>query len=134
MANYSVQGTIASSSSAASVSLVPRWAYITIQNEGSVGIWVRTDGQAAAVAGDYSFYVGPASALLLANMAPLWYQSATVIPESTSGRGNINPSDPSENQPYGSSYYGQLANPGTTVSVILSTGSSSQTFAVAAAG
>lgn len=140
---YSYYGTIASASTATTATLAPRYNYLTVSNLGSGGaapstdvvIWIRTDGTAAVKEADYNFAVYPGQTLLVANMAPLWYQSATVIPESSLlGNGPLTGTPYETGDPYGGSLWGQKATPGTSVSVILDSGSTSTLFVVQAAG
>lgn len=125
-----VYGTIASSTVAVSVALAERYDYIAIENlapppdaaspnaETQI-IWVRTDGTAAVSEADDNFSVMPGERLVLAPMSGLWTQAALNIPHGTG---------------MGQSLYGATANPGTSVSVILDTGSVSTNFSVEAAG
>lgn len=98
--SLSVPGT-----TAVSGSLTPRYQYVTVVNETGVEIWVRTDGTAATVDGDFCTLVMPGERALLANMAPLWEQAQTVIPAGTVDQ-------------FGQWQGGGVANPGTPVSVI----------------
>lgn len=93
------------STTAVSGSLTARYQYVTVVNETGVEIWVRTDGSAATVDGDFCTLVMPAERALLANMAPLWEQAQTVI---MNGSANQN----------GQWKGGGVANPGTPISVI----------------
>ena len=143
MANTTVVASL-NSAAAASVSLTPRWSYLLVENgtgviadnslygaglygagdyggDPTVGVWVRTDGTAATVGGDFCEYVPPNGSQLVANSTPLWTQAASLI-----GNG-INDSQ-------GTSIYGGTANPGTTVSIILTSGSGPQSVIVSAAG
>jgi hypothetical protein len=96
-----------------------RYNTVLVENTGTTGnIYVRTDGQAATVGGDFCTEVGPGIAVEVANADPLWNQAATVIPKGVIVGGT--PWQPAEIQPYGSSLWGGLANAGTSVSLISS--------------
>lgn len=95
----------ASGGSAVSGSLTPRYEYVTVLNETGLEIWVRTDGQAATVDGDFCSAVAPGERVLMANTSPLWTQAQTVI-----ANGSVNQWAQSKN--------GGVANPGTPVSFI----------------
>jgi hypothetical protein len=96
-----------------------RYAYVYVENTGSSGIiYARTDGTAATVGGDLCVAINPGTGQVIANQQPLWTQAANVIPVSTGTEGAEAPWNANTVQPYGSSYYGQLASPGTSVSVI----------------
>lgn len=105
---------------ATSYTSTTRWAYIYVENTGTTGLlWVRTDGTAAAAA-DGSYSVMPGQGFVIANALAYWTQAATVIPASTSGSGaysNASGSGPLEVTPMGTSPYGQLASPGTSISI-----------------
>jgi hypothetical protein len=105
---------------AASYTSTIRWAYIYVENTGTAGVlWVRTDGTAAAAA-DGSYSVPPGGSLVVANALAWWSQAASVIPASASGAGaytNASGNGPLGVTPMGTSPYGQLASPGTNVSV-----------------
>jgi hypothetical protein len=142
---YSVKGTIASSTTAVTVALLPRWAYIAVSNLGVAGtnpsIWVKTDGTVPVAPGeDNSFAVPPGQTVLVANQKPMWFQSDTVIPFGTDVPSVLTagspgwPGTPAMQNPLGSSAQGGVATPGTTVSVLLDTGSTSTNFAVSGNG
>ncbi len=118
MANYTVTGTLVANTVQA-VTLAQRWGYVTVENTGATEVsYARTDGTAAVIAADFNFPILPGQSALLANMAPLWTQAASVI-----GAGS--------NDATGRTIYGGTANPGTTVSLISSL---TPTFTVMAAG
>lgn len=99
----------ASGGSAVSGSLTPRYEYVTVLNETGVEIWVRSDGTAATVDGDFCTAVAPGERVLMANTSPLWDQAQTVIPN-----GSVNQ--------WGQARNGGVANPGTPISFIPVTG------------
>jgi hypothetical protein len=99
----------ANAGNAVSGSLVPRYEYVTVLNETGVEIWVRTDGTAATVDGDFCTAVAPGERALIANMMPLWDQAQTVIPNGTVNQ-------------WGQARNGGVANPGTQISFIPVTG------------
>lgn len=96
----SVPGT-----TAVSGTLTPRYQFVEVTNMTGVQIFVRTDGQAATVDGDFCAALLPNGTALLANMAPLWEQAQTVIPNGS-------------NNAAGQWKGGGAANPGTPISVI----------------
>ena len=96
----SVPGT-----TAVSGTLTPRYQYISVTNMTGAQIFVRTDGTAATVDGDFCTGILPGGVALIANMAPLWEQAQTVIQNGTDNQG-------------GRWRGGGAANPGTPVSVI----------------
>lgn len=99
----------ANAGSAVSGTLTPRYEYLTVLNEMGVEIWVRTDGTAATIDGDFCTAVAPGERALVANMAPLWDQASTVIPAGS-------------NNAAGQWKGGGMANPGTSISFIPVTG------------
>lgn len=105
----SVTIAVAAVNTAYSGALVPRYEYISVVNETGGEIFVRTDGTAATVDGDYCTLVANGERVLLANMAPTWDQASTVIKNGTANQG-------------GQWLGGGQSNPGTSVSVISPTG------------
>jgi len=94
---------------AVSGSLTPRYEYVTVLNEMGVEIWVRTDGQAATIDGDFCTAVAPGERVLIANTTALWEQAQTVIPAGS-------------NNQWGQWRGGGASNPGTPISFIPVTG------------
>lgn len=135
MSNFSVSGsTSATPSTASSFALTPRYQYVTVENESATAgtiLFVRTDGTAATVGGDYCVSVEAGERVIVANMLPLWTQAQTVIPAGANPA-SPNPGSPGEVQPFGSALNGQAANPGVSVSVISS--AASVPFTITAAG
>jgi len=137
-------GTLAAGTSAYSSTLVAtaadlvtfsdRYGYLTVTNTGTTVLYVRTDGQAATIAGNDCLAVMPGESELVANTLPLWYQSSKVIPAGVNqfGSGNTtdSPASPGEITPM-ESLAGGMTNPGTKVSLI---SSDTPTYTVAAAG
>jgi hypothetical protein len=127
MANYNVPsgtfsfGQTLAADTADSVTFADRAGYVTVTNIGTTVIYARADDQAATVAGEDCYAVLPGESALLANGLPLWYQSSRVIPQGVNEFGGENtassPSSPGEVQSQ-RSLAGQMANPGTTVSLI----------------
>lgn len=95
----------ANAGNAVSGSLTPRYEYVSVLNETGLEIWVRTDGTAATVDGDFCSAVAPGERALLANMTPLWTQAQTVL-----AAGSVNQ--------WGQARNGGAANPGTPISFI----------------
>jgi hypothetical protein len=114
MAQDSVTIAVAAVNTAYSGTLTPRYQFVSVLNETGGEIFVRTDGSAATVDGDFCTLVANGERALLANMAPLWNQSQTVV-----RNGSVNQWAQSKN--------GGVANPGTSVSVISPTGVTLQT-------
>lgn len=96
----SVPGT-----TAVSGTLTPRYQFISVTNMTGVQIFVRTDGTAATVDGDFCTALLPNEVTVIANMAPLWEQAQTVIQAGS-------------NNQWGQWKGGGAANPGTSISVI----------------
>jgi hypothetical protein len=118
------------------VTFQDRYGYVTVTNESTSGVLsVRTDGQAATetsgVPGVNCYAVGPGETQVFANARPLWFQSSRVIPQGSNqfGSGNAAAS-PGSVTPM-ESLAGQMANPGTSVSII---SSAAVQYTVAAAG
>lgn len=118
----SVTVAVTQVATAYSGALTPRYEYISVMNESGAEIWVRTDGVAATVDGDFCACIAAGEVAVLGNMAPLWDQSQTVLQ-----LGN--------NNQWGQSKIGQVTNPGTSVSVIaVSTGTLATTPSVTIQG
>jgi hypothetical protein len=105
MTNFNSVSLAPSGGSAVSGALTPRYEYVSVLNETGLEIWVRTDGTAATVDGDFCSAVAPGERALLANMNLLWTQAQTVLPAGT------------HNQ-WGQAQNGGVANPGTSISFI----------------
>lgn len=105
MTNVNSVTLAASGGSAVSGALTPRYGYVSVLNETGLEIWVRTDGTAATVDGDFCSAVAPGERALLANMNVLWTQAQTVLVNGT------------KNQ-WGQAQNGGASNPGTSVSFI----------------
>lgn len=134
--NYSFYGTAGTSASGFTTALNYRVSYLLVQNTSANVLYITTDGKTAPVTtgGDGIFEIPANSSLVIPNQAPLWYQSASVIPKSSELTG---PSGavwtPNEiGKPYGGSLWGQTADPGTVINTIAS--AASTTFVVTAAG
>ena len=97
---------VTAASTAYSGALLPRYEFVSVLNESGLEVWVRTDGTAATIDGDFCTAIPPGgNPVVVANMQPLWDQSQTVIPA-----GSVNQ--------WGQARNGGTSNPGTTVSVI----------------
>ena len=105
MTNVNSVTLAASGGSAVSGALLPRYEYVSVLNETGLEIWVRTDGTAATVDGDFCSAVAPGERALIANMNPLWTQAQTVLPAGTVNQ-------------WGQAQNGGTSNPGTSVSFI----------------
>jgi hypothetical protein len=114
-------------STAETTTFADRYGYVTVQNLSATAgqlLYVRADGTAATVGGQGCLVVPAGGQVVIANGEPLWYQSSKVIAQGANqfGGGNTasSPSNPGTVTPM-ESLAGQMANPGTHVSVISST-------------
>lgn len=98
-------GTGSPGTTAVTLTLTPRYEFITVSNNTGVEMWARSDGQAATVDGDLCVAVPPGQDVVIANMLPLWEQAQAVIPNGP-------------NNQWGQWKGGGVANPGVSVSVI----------------
>jgi hypothetical protein len=116
-----------------SVVFPDRYGYVTVTNLGTDALYMRGDGQAAAVAGDGCYVVPPGETHMLANALPTWYPSSKVIPAGSIAYGGGNtvdsPASPGIVTPM-ESLAGLMANPGSSVSLV-SSGASPYTVATA---
>jgi hypothetical protein len=135
-ASETVYGTIASSTVAVTASLTAYYDAVLVQNlatpvvsgaETQI-IWVRADGTAAVKEADGCYAIMPGQSLLLDNGLAYWRQSQSVIPSGTMAVSSV--SAPASITPMGSSLAGGVANPGTSVSIILDSGTTSTPFVV----
>lgn len=107
---------------AADVTFPDRYGYVSVTNLGTAPIWARADGTPAVVEDAGAYVIPPGDSRMLANGLGLWYQSSRVLAEG------------SDNVDF-QSRAGQEANPGTSVSIIGSTASTSGAgYVVEAAG
>ena len=114
MAINSLSLLVPSANAAVAGSLTPRYQFVSVLNQTGNEIFVRTDGQAATVDGDFCTMVANGERALIANMTPLWTQAQTVIPN-----GSVNQ--------WGQARNGGASNPGTPISVIIPPGVTPQT-------
>jgi hypothetical protein len=114
------------------VTFADRVGFVSIVNTGATVLYARSDGTAATVGGQGCIAVAVGSTAVLANSGIYWNQSSKVIPQSANqfGGGNTasSPSSPGIVTPM-ESLRGQMANPGTVVSII-SSGADSYTLAL----
>lgn len=135
-ATETVYGTIASSTVAVTAALSAWYDTITIENIATPintgaetqTIWARADGIVAVKEADGCFVIMPGQVVELSNGLTSWRQSQSVIPAGTMAASSI--SAPATISPMGSALAGNVANPGTSVSVILDTGTTSTNFVV----
>jgi hypothetical protein len=115
------------------VTFADRAAYVSVTNSGGTVLYCRADGTAATVAGNGCHAVLPGESALLANGGVYWHQTSNVIPHGSSqyGGGNTtgSPASPGE-VTLMESLRGQMANPGTVVSIV-SAGANTYTLALA---
>lgn len=140
MATETFYGTIASSTVPVTAALSNWYQSLTVENLGDPStttagtetqiIWVRADGIAAAARADGCFAVMPGQVLTLNNGLIWWSQVYSVLAKGAIVGTGPGTGTPYEVFPYGSSLFGQTANPGTSVSVILDTGTTSTQFVV----
>lgn len=114
--------TAASLAAAGTLQFADRYEFVQVENPGATAIYASADPAITTPSATTSNTVmvpGDGSAVL-SNRNPLWYQSSKVIPAGTNqfGGGNTSdsPSSPGMVTPM-ESLAGQMANPGTTVSV-----------------
>jgi hypothetical protein len=119
--------TIAAAGTAEATTFADRYGYVVVQNTSATAgqiLYVRADSTAATVGGQGCLAVPAGGQVIIANGLLLWYQSSKVIQKGSNqfGGGNTadSPSSPGMIQSQ-DSLAGQMANPGTTVSVISST-------------
>jgi hypothetical protein len=99
-----------------------RYGYVQIANGGTAVIFASADPsvETPTDATNNTVQIMPGDSAILANRNPLWYQSSRVIPQGANqfGGGNTasSPSSPGLVTPM-ESLAGQMANPGTTVSI-----------------
>lgn len=105
------------------VTFPDRYGYVTVTNIGATVLYARADATAATVAGNGCYAIPPGETHILANGLPTWYPSSNVIPAGANefGGGNTadTPASPGSVTPM-ESLAGQMANPGTSVSLISS--------------
>jgi hypothetical protein len=127
-------GTLAANTADA-VIFADRFGYLTVTNLGTGPIYARADGQPATVAGQGSLVIPAGQTQIIANGLKTWYQSSKVIPAgSVSLPGDAtadSPTNPGKVAPFMSSLAGQMANPGTSVSII---GAAVEAYAIAGTG
>jgi hypothetical protein len=114
---FSISETL-TANSVDTISFADRGNYISVTNIGTTVLFARADGTAATVAGEGTYPVLPGSSTILANGLPLWYQSSRVLIDGS-------------NNAAGQSRAGQMANPGSTVSLV---SSASVAYSVSFAG
>jgi hypothetical protein len=118
-----------------------RYGYVQVENSATNVIYASTDPTVTSPSASTNNTVAiPAGgSATLANLSPMWFQSSRVIPTGTltypTGGGTpqtntTKDGQPGIVQPQQSSLAGQLANPGTTVSL----GGTTVTAIIAAAG
>jgi len=119
--------TIAVAGTAETTTFGDRYGYVTVVNDSATAgqlLYVRADGTAATVGGQGCLVVPAGGQVVIANGEPLWFQSSRVSAQGVNqfGGGNTasSPSSPGTVTPM-ESLAGQMANPGTHISVISST-------------
>lgn len=124
-----------SGTTAQSVTFADRYQYVTVTNTGADAIYVTSDGSTPSTSGASNTQVVlPNETRIIANELPLWYQSSRVIPQGVNqfGGGNTASSASSpgmvESQ---TSLAGQMANPGTNITISGTSGSIAYTIEAA---
>lgn len=118
-----------------------RYGYVQVENTGAAVMYASADPTVTTPSSSTvnTVTIPAGGSAVLANRNPLWFQSSNVIPAGTliypSGGGTPQTNttkngQPGIVQPQQSSLAGQLANPGTTVSI----GGTVTTVTIAAAG
>jgi hypothetical protein len=127
--NSTYSSTITTASTAELTTFADRYGYVVVQNLATTAgelLYVRADGTAATIGGEGCLVIPAGGQPVIANGLPLWYQSSKVIAQGANqfGGGNTadSPSSPGTVTPM-ESLAGQMANPGTKISVISSTAS-----------
>lgn len=132
--------TSASLSVAGTLQFADRYDFVQVTNTGTTGIYASADPTVTAPTATTAatVYVAPGGTAMLANRNPVWYQSSNVIQKGSLayGTGGGGTTATSNGQPGFvtpmESLAGQMANPGTTVSI--SAPSASSPVLVDAAG
>lgn len=132
-------GSITTGATAEATTFADRFGYVLVQNTGTAVLYVTADGStplgASDTTGGSGVAVLPGGQSVLANGLPLWYPSSKVIPLGSNQFGNGNtassPSSPGMVQSQ-RSLAGQMANPGTKVSVLGAT--AAQTYTISGTG
>ena len=132
-------GSITTGATAEVTTFADRFGYVLVQNTGTAVLYVTTDGStplgATDTTGGSGIAVQPGGQSVLANGLPLWYQSSKVIPLGVNqfGGGNTSDSAPSPGMVQSQrSLAGQMANPGTKVTVLGAT--AAQTYTISGTG
>lgn len=113
--------SVASLSASGTLQFADRYGYMQVTNAGSALVYVSADpANTTPSASNDGIPVAAGQTVLVANQNPVWFQSSNVIPAGANqfGGGNTksSPSSPGTVAPM-ESLAGQVANPGTTVSV-----------------
>jgi hypothetical protein len=132
-------GSITTGATAEATVFADRFGYVLVQNTGSAVLYVTADGSAPLGATDATggsgVAVQPGGQSVLANGLPLWYPSSKVIPLGANQFGGGNTSDSAASPGMVQSQRslaGQMANPGTKVTVLGAT--AAQTYTISGTG
>jgi len=126
MATESVEHSVASSVTPVTFALTGYYSNVLVENlttTSGVVIWARADGTAAVSEADGCFAIDPGQSLVLSNGLAIYDQGLLNVAKGTMLGGGLSLGTPYQISPLGSSLAGGTANPGSTVSVILDTGS-----------
>jgi hypothetical protein len=128
----SYSSTITAANTAELVTFADRYNYVAVTNDGTTNpIYVSTNGTAGDTGNQNNVVsVPPGVTVVVANQLPMWFQSSKVLVAGSAqipqGSGfYVSPSstvlstaaNPGHEKPYMSSGAGQVANPGTSVSL-----------------
>lgn len=133
MASETVEHSVASSVTPVAFVLTGYYNSVLVENLTATSgtlIWARADGIAAVAGADDCFPIEPGQSLVLDNGLPTWSQGLLNIQAGTLIGGPAMSGTPAMVWPMGTSIAGGTANPGSSVSVILDTGSGPVNVAV----
>jgi hypothetical protein len=114
--------TAASLAAAGTLQFADRYEFVQVENPGATAIYASADPAVTSPTSstNNTVMVPAGGSAVLSNRNPLWYQSSNVIAKGVIRYGNGNtatsPASPGLVTPM-ESLAGQMANPGTTVSV-----------------
>lgn len=117
--------TSASLSAAGTLQFADRYEFVQVTNTGTTGIYASADPTVTTPTATTAatVYVAPGGSAMLANRNPLWYQSSRVIQQGSlsyptgGGHSTTTPNGQTGVVTPMESLAGQMANPGTTVSI-----------------
>lgn len=134
--------TFTAAGTAEATTFADRYGYVVVTNTSTTGeIYATTNGSAASATNGLP--VGPGQSVVIANGLALWFPSSTVLragkliyPDG-SGTPQTNTTkngQPGEVQPFQSSLQGQVANPGTNVSLWTAASGGATSYTISGTG